>query len=148
MATLRNSAVASTPLPGESDRIQRQITVSARPGRVWNALTRPAELAAWFGGDMDIEGRPGGRVTLRRPDGWERSGVVEDVEDARRLSFRWLPFERAADGAVRVLGPGRVEFRLEQVEAGTLVRVTEWVPTGTSSRASSTGRSTTWSVDR
>jgi uncharacterized protein YndB with AHSA1/START domain len=127
VAAIRNSPVASAGDPGDA-RVERDVTVPAPVDRVWSALTRSDELSEWFGAEVDMELRPGGRVSVRRPDGTLRPGVVEEVRDRRRLSFRWLPFERAPGGAIRFLGPGRVEFRLQEVAAGTRLRVTEWLP--------------------
>lgn len=126
---LRNSQVASKEDPPGESRVERDVTVPASVDRVWAAVTRSAELSEWFGAEVDMDLRPGGRVTVRRPDGSLRPGVVEEIRDRRWLSFRWLPFERAPGGAVRFLGPGRVEFLLQEVAGGTRLRVTEWLPT-------------------
>ena len=105
--------------------VEREITIPAPPAEVWPALTHPDELSAWFGADVALDARPGGRGVFRWADGTERAAVVEDVEPGRRLAFRWLPFQRTADGeAVRVPST-RVEITLEPVEDGTRVRVLE-----------------------
>ena len=83
------------------DAVEREVTVPATPGEVWPAVTQSDEVSAWFGADAQLEVRPGGRGVFRWRDGTERHVVVEDVEPPRRLSFRWLPFQRtaAADAA-------------------------------------------------
>lgn len=106
-------------------RIERTVELPASAGEVWAELTEPDRLSAWFGARVDLELRPGGRVSVVAPDGSQRLGVVETVEPARRLAFRWAPFSRAADGTPALRPPGRVEFVLEARDDGTLLAVTE-----------------------
>jgi uncharacterized protein YndB with AHSA1/START domain len=124
----RNFTVASSEdaPKGEGDPVRREADVPAPPERVWRALTQAGELSAWFGAEAEIDPRPGGHLSLRFEDEWIRPGVVEEVEPGRRLSFRWLPFERHPDGSWRPMGQGRVEFELEATEAGTRLVVSEW----------------------
>jgi uncharacterized protein YndB with AHSA1/START domain len=105
--------------------VEREITVPAPPGEVWPALTRADELSAWFGADVALDARPGGRGVFRWPDGTERHAVVEEVEPGRRLSFRWLPFQRTGPGEVVAVPSTRVEITLDAVPEGTRVRVVE-----------------------
>lgn len=107
------------------DRVRRTADLTASPERVWEALTEAGELSAWFGARAAGEFRPGGRVTFHWEDGGERAAVIEELDRPRRLTFRWLPFERRAGGETRVLGPGRVEITLEHVAGGTRITVTE-----------------------
>ena len=83
--------------------VEREITIPATPDEVWPAVTESDELSSWFGAEVELEAQPGGRGVFRWPDGAERRVVVEDVERGRRLAFRWLPFQRTADGET-VLG--------------------------------------------
>jgi uncharacterized protein YndB with AHSA1/START domain len=105
--------------------VEREVVVPAAPGVVWPALTRSDELSAWFGADVRIDARPGGRGVVRWPDGTERPVLVEEVEPARKLAFRWLPFQRRAGGEVMTLPSTRVEITLDEVPGGTRVRVVE-----------------------
>ena len=107
------------------DAVEREVVVPAPPGLVWPALTRPEEISAWFGAEAEIDVRPGGRGLFRWPDGTERAVVVEEVEPARKLAFRWLPFARTPAGDVVTLPPTRVEIALEEVPGGTRVSVVE-----------------------
>jgi uncharacterized protein YndB with AHSA1/START domain len=107
------------------DTVEREVIVPAPPDEVWPALTDPEQLSAWFGADAELEVRPGGRGAFRWPDGSERRAVVEAVEPAHRLAFRWLPFQRTAAGAMVAVPSTRVEITLESVPGGTRVRVRE-----------------------
>jgi uncharacterized protein YndB with AHSA1/START domain len=103
--------------------VAREVLLPAPPDEVWEALTDPAHLAAWFGGDLEIEPRPGGRASYRGDDGEVRIGHVREVEPGRRLAFEWWTPSEGAGGA------SRVEFELEEAEDGTRLTVVESRPT-------------------
>jgi len=105
--------------------IEREITIPATPAEVWPVVTHSDEVSAWFGADVELDVRPGGRGIFRWPDGTERHAVVEEVEPEHRLSFRWLPFQRTAERDVEALPSTRVEITLDEVAEGTRVRVVE-----------------------
>ena len=107
------------------DAIEREVTVPAAPDEVWSAVTESDEVSAWFGADAQLEVRPGGRGVFRWPDGTERHILVEEVEPARKLSFRWLPFQRTPNGETVTLPSTRVVITLDEVPGGTRVRVVE-----------------------
>lgn len=107
------------------ERIERQIVLAAPPADVWAALTQASRLSAWFGAEVDADLAAGRRADFRRADGSVRGAVVETVEPPRHLVFRWLPFERRADGTAIRLPNTRVEFLLEEAGKGTRLRIIE-----------------------
>jgi len=121
------------------DVIEREVVIPVPPDAVWPALTDAAELSAWFGADAEIDPRQGGRGVFRWPDGTERPVVVEEVEPVRRLSFRWLPFQRTGTGEIEALPSTRVEITLDEVPGGTRVRVVEQPAFSLGTRASRAG---------
>jgi uncharacterized protein YndB with AHSA1/START domain len=94
--------------------VRRAITLPVDRERAWRAVTE--ELDAWLADEVDLDPVEGGAVTVRWSDGRERTGVVEDVAEERRLSFRW-----SEDGSEESL----VELTLDDVEEGTRVTVLE-----------------------
>jgi uncharacterized protein YndB with AHSA1/START domain len=110
---------------GESQLVERHVELSAALPAVWQALTRGAELSAWFGAHVEIEARRGGRASFRWPDGRQREARVDVFDVERQLLLRWLPFERGADGTTSVTPPGHIRFVLEPHEGRTLLTVTE-----------------------
>ena len=84
------------------ETVEREITIPAVPAEVWPALTDADEVSTWFGPDVQLEARPGGR------------GV-----------FRWLPFQRTPAGEAVTVPSTRVEITLDAVPEGTRVRVVE-----------------------
>jgi uncharacterized protein YndB with AHSA1/START domain len=123
------------------EMVEREVTIPAPPAEVWGAVTQSDEVSAWFGADAELDVRPGGRGVFRWPDGTERHVLVEEVEPARKLSFRWLPFQRTADGEMASVPSTRVEITLDEVSGGTRVRVVEQPAFSLGSmRTRSTGR--------
>jgi uncharacterized protein YndB with AHSA1/START domain len=110
------------------NEVAREVVLPAPPARVWEALSDPEKLSAWFGAEASIEVRSRGRARFRWPDGTERIAVVETAEAPRLLVFRWLPFERIGRGATRPAVPGRVRIALEPRDGGTLLTVVESAP--------------------
>ena len=105
--------------------VEKEVVVPAPADEVWPAVTEPEQISAWFGAEVEIDVRPGGRGTVRWPDGTQRHVLVEEVEPERRLAFRWLPFERTAEGGVLPVPSSRVEITLDDVPGGTRIRVVE-----------------------
>jgi uncharacterized protein YndB with AHSA1/START domain len=104
------------------DSIEREVILPVPPARVWAALTQPDQLGAWFGTQATVDLRPGGEVVFTwdgstGPRGTNR-GVIEVVEPARRLTFRWQPSPDTAQTT-------RVEFTLEPHPDGTRLRLVE-----------------------
>ena len=104
--------------------VRREVSISSPPERVWEALTDPAQLAAWFGGRVEIEPRPGGPVRFFGPGRAERRGLVEEVDAPHRLIFRWR--ELSGTGIGFVAGPATtVAFTLQPEGRGTRLVLTE-----------------------
>lgn len=106
------------------DPVTREVTVGATPDAVWDALTDPRELAAWFGAEAELDLRVGGAVRFRWPDGTERRGLVVDVDAPRRLAFRWREL-RTSESGLEAADSTVVAFMLASDEQGTRVTVTE-----------------------
>jgi uncharacterized protein YndB with AHSA1/START domain len=105
----------------DQGRVTREILLEAPRDEVWEAITRPERLAAWFGGEIDIDAVPRGRVEHRAPDGSRRTGWVVSVDRPMRLVLWW-----AETGDQRGASAGtRLEFVLLARDEGTLLTVTE-----------------------
>jgi uncharacterized protein YndB with AHSA1/START domain len=81
--------------------LELKSVLAAPPERIFEALTTPAELAAWWGPEgfttlqIDLDLRPGGRYrfTMQPPDGdaFHLAGEFLEIDAPSRLvySFRW-----------------------------------------------------------
>jgi uncharacterized protein YndB with AHSA1/START domain len=119
-----NSQVANRQETFVGDPITREIIVEAPPDVVWDALTDPRELAAWFGAEAEVELRVGGSIRFRWADGTERRGLVVDLDPPSQLTFRWRELRTSASG-LAAAGATVVTFRLKAVGQRTRVTVTE-----------------------
>jgi uncharacterized protein YndB with AHSA1/START domain len=99
------------------DHVERTVVLDASPEDVWRAVSDEAELAEWFGADVALDPTPGGRGRFDEPGGATRHAVVEEVDEGRRLVWRWW----GDDGAA----PSRVALTVERVDGGTRLTVVE-----------------------
>lgn len=103
----------------DEHRVERETVVPASPDEVWEALTDERLLAEWLAPEVELAPYEGGEVSVRLEDGTQRCGTVDEVDEGRRLAFRW---ER--DGA----GESRVELTVDAVPGGARVVVVESGP--------------------
>lgn len=97
-----------------SDRIERELWLPATPQEVWDAVTSDG----WLGDRVCLDLRPGGDAEFES-EGQVRTGWVEDVSMPERLSFWWALDDEPAS---------RVEFRIQERDAGTHLRIVETRP--------------------
>ena len=81
-----------------TDTVEREVDLPCAPDEAWEYIID----SAWLGDDGDMVAVPGaeGKVI---DDGDERFLLVEEVEPAKRLVFRWASFGDP---------PSRVEIEL------------------------------------
>jgi uncharacterized protein YndB with AHSA1/START domain len=111
-----------------NDRIEKHIELKAPISRVWRALTDYREFGEWFRVKLDGPFVPGelstGQITYPGYEHIKWQVIVQRMEPERLFSFTWLhSFEPDAD--IFKEPTTLVEFRLEKVEAGTLLTLTE-----------------------
>jgi uncharacterized protein YndB with AHSA1/START domain len=108
--------------------IERSVVLRAPRSRVWRALTRAEEFAAWFHVTMRGDFTPGGRVTMETKYPGHEGKVfplfVQRMEPERLFSWRWYP------GAALVESEDpeqqtEVVCTLEDVTEGTRLTVVE-----------------------
>jgi len=97
--------------------VRREIVIPVERERAWELLTEPAELSEWLADDVELIAEEGAALRVEWANGDAREGVVEEVEELRRLRFRW------DDDATGI--PSRVEWTLEDAPGGTRVLVEE-----------------------
>jgi uncharacterized protein YndB with AHSA1/START domain len=100
-----------------SSTVRREIVLPVERERAWELLTEPAELREWLADDVELEPEEGAPLRVSWHSGEAREGVVEEVDERRRLRFRW------DDDATGV--PSRVEWTLDDAPGGTRVTVVE-----------------------
>lgn len=112
-----------------TDCIERSIVINAPLARVWRAVSNAEEFGDWFG--VALKGKTfaaGQRVQgqITHP-GYEHlvfDVLVERIEPPRYISWRWR--DTTGPRGDDPNGPTMlVEFKLEEVEGGTRLTVTE-----------------------
>jgi uncharacterized protein YndB with AHSA1/START domain len=105
-----------------ADRIEQEIVIEAPPEVVWELVTNPEHIGAWFGDAAEIDLRPGGDAAFS----WEAHGRflarVEKVEPPRFFSYRW---SRPKDTPPAEGNSTLVEFSLSAEGGGTRLTVVE-----------------------
>jgi uncharacterized protein YndB with AHSA1/START domain len=113
----------------ELNTIEKQILLRAPRERVWQAITNIGEFAKWFNVKAEGSFTPGARVhmisTHRSCEGESFYVFVEEMETPRKFSWRWHPGMKEAGLDYYNEPTTLVVFLLEEVEGGTLLRVTE-----------------------
>jgi uncharacterized protein YndB with AHSA1/START domain len=112
-----------------SDRIEKTIELKAPVARVWRALTDHQEFGAWFRVKMDGPFLPGqvsrGRITYPGYEHIQWEAVIQKMEPERLFSFTWHPYAIDPKQDYSSEPSTLVEFTLQKIPAGTLLRVVE-----------------------
>jgi uncharacterized protein YndB with AHSA1/START domain len=104
------------------ERVEREILVDAPLGVVWAVITEPEHISGWFSDSVEIDLRPGGKLTLIWEGDHTEHGRVVEVEPPHYFSFRWI---RGSATDVRQDNSTLVEFNLSADGKSTRLRVVE-----------------------
>lgn len=113
-----------------SDRIERKILLTAPRYQVWRVLANAEAFGQWFG--VSLEGKrfvagdwTQGQITYPGYEHLLWNVLVERVEPERVFSFRWHPYAVEPDVDYSQEPTTLVLFELEDMDNGTLLKVTE-----------------------
>ena len=110
------------------NRIEKRMELKAPVWRVWRALTDYREFGEWFRVKLDgpfvADQISRGQMTYPGYEHVKWQAVVQKMEPERLFSFTWHhSLDPNAD--ISKEPTTLVEFRLEKIEAGTLVTLSE-----------------------
>ncbi len=96
--------------------LERTILISAARSTVFRYFKDSERFAAWWGAGSRIEGRPGGTVLIRYPNGVTASGQVLEIVEGERVVFSF-----GYDEPGKPIPPGgsRVTITLRDHPTGT-----------------------------
>ena len=97
-----------------------EIHVQASPAQAYRAFTNATALRGWLSDVATVEPHPRGRMYLWWNGDFYSSGHYLELEENKRVRFRWYS---SIDPA-----PTEVEVRFDQRDDGTLVRMDHLVP--------------------
>jgi uncharacterized protein YndB with AHSA1/START domain len=99
-----------------SRSVRHRYYVRASPGRVFRALTRPAELTRWLADTAEIDLRRGGHYRLGWNGGPQHTGTVVRFVPGHELTLAWSWEGVALRGT-------RLRWRVERKGRGSLLTV-------------------------
>ncbi|HET8667970.1 MAG TPA: SRPBCC family protein [Terriglobales bacterium] len=112
-----------------NDRIEKRIELKAPVSRVWRALTDYREFGAWFRVKLDgpfVVGHVSrGHITYPGYEHLVWEAVVQKMEPERLFSYTWHPYAVDPKVDYSYETPTLVEFKLEKINDGTLLLLTE-----------------------
>src|SRR6188768_3438531 len=127
-------------MTSSTDRIEKQVLLSAPRERVWAAVSDAQQFGTWFGVRFDGPFVAGalltGRITPTQVDaeiakaqephaGKAFEWTVERIEPMRLISFRWHPFAIEPDFDYSQEPTTLVTFELEEAADGTKLTISE-----------------------
>jgi uncharacterized protein YndB with AHSA1/START domain len=103
--------------PDAGGEVRLEIEIAASPNTVFSLLTEPERMQTWLAELVEAEPHPGGLFHVSDASGAAISGRYVELVTDRKVVFTW--------GGVEGLEPGQstVEFLLEPVGTGTLLRL-------------------------
>src|SRR5690606_4648368 len=116
-------------MTSSTDRIEKTVDIRAGIDRVWRALTDHEEFGSWF--QVKIEGpfivgtRSLGRTTYPGFEHVRWEAFIKDMRAPDYFAFTWHPYAVDPDTDYSSEPPTLVEFRLQPIETGTRLTVTE-----------------------
>ena len=112
-----------------TDRIEKQIEISAPQSRVWQALVDADEFGKWFGVKLEGPFRVGeatrGQLTYPKFEHIVWEAQIKAIEAEHYFAFTWHPYAMDPDVDYSDEPPTLIEFRLESMPGGTLLKVVE-----------------------
>jgi uncharacterized protein YndB with AHSA1/START domain len=97
--------------------VVRHLTLPTDLETAWELLTRPEDLEGWLGAEVVLDPTPGTAGLVIDHDGTRRHLVVDEVDEGRRLTWRWWTTEGSE--------ASRVEITVAPSNDGTHVTVVE-----------------------
>lgn len=111
------------------NRIEKFVELAAPVARVWEAITDYKQFGTWFrvrlDGPFEVGMTTTGNVTYPGHEHMRWVSITEKMEHERCFAFSWHPSELDPDSDYDTDAKVVVEFRLEPIEAGTRLTITE-----------------------
>ena len=111
------------------DRIEKVVELAAPVERVWQAITDYKEFGEWFRVKLDSPFKVGekttGHITFPGHEDVQWESITEQMDPKRLFAFSWPPSAVDPDTDYGPEAKVYVEFRLESIENGTRLTITE-----------------------
>ncbi len=111
------------------DKIEKIVDLAAPVARVWGAITDHKEFGEWFRVRLDSPFKVGetttGNITFPGYEHVKWISVTEQMDHERLFAFSWPPSAVDPDTNYAPGAKVRVEFKLEPIETGPRLTITE-----------------------
>jgi uncharacterized protein YndB with AHSA1/START domain len=71
------------------EHVEQHVDLDTDLDEAWRVISDGDELATWFGGEVDLDVRPGGVGTIVDDAGVRYDVLVTAVEEGRRVAWHW-----------------------------------------------------------
>lgn len=113
----------------DTDRIEKKVTLRAKPSRVFSAISDATQFGTWFRAKLDgafVEGKTvRGRVTYPGYEHLALEMAIERVQPNRYFAYRWHPYPSDPTADYSKEPMTFVELFLEEAKEGTLLTIVE-----------------------
>ncbi len=106
--------------PSETEALELEVRVSARPETLWGFLTDPEKMTRWKGRRAELDPRPGGIYRVEINDQAIARGEYVELEPPRRVVITW---GWEGEGMAVPPGSSTVEITLTEDGDETIVRL-------------------------
>jgi uncharacterized protein YndB with AHSA1/START domain len=96
--------------------VTHEIDLDASLDKVWAALTDPAQLGEWLGGDVDLTVQPAAAGHVIGDDGTRYAVLVTDVDEHQRVAWHWWDDRGTLSSVELTVQPVGESTRLRVVE--------------------------------
>jgi uncharacterized protein YndB with AHSA1/START domain len=108
-----------------SDTIEKEIIINAPQGKVYQAISDPAQITAWFPTAIEGSLDEGESPILDFGEHGKNQIYVEAAKPHEYFAYRWIPGSKHFIGDVLAETNTLVEFFIQSVETGTKVTLKE-----------------------
>lgn len=115
-------------MTNSENTIERQIEISAPISKVWEALTDATLFGHWFKANLQspfIAGKTTKAKNTSKGFEMEMEFFVKEIKPQHYFSYAWHPFPIDQTFDYSKEEPTLVEFYLEEIATGTLLKVRE-----------------------
>ena len=112
-----------------TDRIEKKVVLRAPLSRVWQAIADSKQFGEWFRVQIQEPFTAGekvkGKITIPGYEHVQFEMEIDRIEPQRYFSYRWHPYAIDPKTDYSKEPTTLVEFRLEEIEGGTSLTITE-----------------------
>lgn len=115
-------------MANSENTIEKEITIKAPVAKVWKALTDSEQFGQWFKAKLTspfVAGKTTKGMNTSKGFEMKMEFHIKDIKPQSYFAYAWTPFPLDQTFDYSKEEPTLVEFFLEEIKSGTLVKVKE-----------------------